>query len=181
MDNISKAIVDEYRVDRFVDWVVKKIATNDTGNPLTLREIEEDFKDMDWAGSLMSALEKMPSRIDEVVYQFKTRQIGIDELLTRATSNVQDVLVLFSHTSALYLGTDSWSGINESLKKTVPSRRFLEGHIEAIAEALLNNELTIEDTLQVVNHAVECILRCCGLTLEDKPQGLYIGVEWPNR
>ena len=181
LDSISKTLVDEYRVDRFVDWVVKRIGTDNTGNPLSLHKIEEEIKDMDWSGSLMSALERMPQRIDDVVCRYRTGKIGVDKLLTRADSSVRDVLVLFSHTCALYLGTDSWSDIIERIKGTEASRRFLGGHIEAIAEALLNNELTIEDTLQVVAHAVECILRCCGLTLEDKPQGLYIGVEWPNR
>ena len=181
LDSLSKAIVDEYRVDNFVDVVVKRFCTDDTGSPLSLREIEEDAKDMDWAGSLMSALEKMPQRIDDVVCRFKTRKIGLHELLTMAHSNVKDVLVLFSHTCALYLGTDSWSEINESLKETEASRRFLSVHIEAIAEALLYDELTIEDTLRVVAHAIENIFRSCGLTFEDTPEGLYTAVDWPTQ
>lgn len=181
LDSLSNAIVDEYRVGRFVDWVVKKIGTNDTGDPLSLREIEEEIKDMDWTGSLMSALEKMPQRIDEVVYRFKTGQIDIYELLVRATSIVQDVLVLFSHTGALFLGTDTWSDIIENINKTEASRRFLSGNIEAIAEALLNKDLAIEDTFQEVAHAIENIYRCCGLTFEDTPEGLYTHVGWPTQ
>ncbi len=181
LDALSKVIVDEYRVDRLVDLVVKGIATDDTGNPLSLRQIEEDVKKMDWAGSLATALENMPQRLDAVVYRFKTRQIGIDELLTKATSNVQDVLVLFSHTCALYLGTDSWPVVVESLKGTEASRRFLSGHLETIAEGLSNNELTAEETLQVVAHAVESVFRRCGLTFEDTPEGLYTAVAWPSQ
>lgn len=181
LESMARAIIDEYRVDRFVDWVVKTFCTNDTGNPLSLREIEEDIKEMDWAGSLRSALERMPQRIDDVVCRYKTRQIELHELLARVPSNVKDILVLFSHTCALYLGTDSWSDTIESFTRTEASRRFFGGHMEVIAEALMNNELTIEDTLQVVAQAIENIFRSCGLTFEDTSEGLYAAVNWPTR
>ncbi len=182
LGSISKTIIDEYRVDRLVDRILKRIATDDTGNPFSLHKIEEEVKEMDWAGSLVSALEKLPLRIDEVVCSYKTRQIGLEELLDKAPSLVQDVLVLFSHTWALYLGTDSWSDIDEKLKETEASRRFLGGHIEDIAEALLlSDELTIEDTLRDVALAVENIFTSCGLTFEDTPEGMYTSVNWPTQ
>ena len=181
LESMSKTIIDEYRVDRLVDWVVKNIRNNYTGNPLSLREFEEDLKDIDWVGGLESALEKMPQRIDDVVYRYRTRQIELDELLARVHSNVKDILVLFSHTCALYMGTDSWVDIIESLNETEASRRFLGGHIEVIAEALMTNELANEDALQVVAHAIECIFRSCGLTFEDTSEGLYTAVDWPTQ
>lgn len=181
LGGISKTIIDEYKVDRLVDWILKEFITDDTGNPYSLHKVEEEVKEMDWAGSLVSALEKLPQRIDEMVYRYKTGQIGINELRNNAPSLVQDVLVLFSHTCALYLGTDSWTDIDEKLKETEASRRFLGGHIEAIAEALSNDELTIEDTLEEVAYAIECIFRSCGLTFEDSPEGLYTAVNWPTQ
>lgn len=179
LGSISKTIIDEYRVDRLVDRILRRIATDDTGNPYSLLKIEEEVKAMDWAGSLMSALENLPQRIDGVVCSYKTRKIGLEELLDKAPSLVQDVLVLFSHTCALYLGTDSWSCIDERLKETEAARRFLGGHLEAIAEALLSDDLTIEETLEIVALAIENIFRSCGLTFEDTPEGLYTAVNWP--
>jgi len=181
LESMARTVIDEYRVDRFVDWVVKTFCTNDTGNPLSLREIEEDIKEIDWAGSLRSALERMPQRIDDVVCRYKTRQIEMHELLAKVPSNVKDILVLFSHTCALYLGTDSWPDTIESFKRTEASRRFLGGHMEVIAEALMNDELTIEDTLQVVTKAIENIFRSCGLTFENTSEGLYAAVDWPTK
>ena len=75
LGSFSKTIIDEYRVDRLVDWILKRIGTDDTGNPLSLHKIEEEVKEMDWAGSLMSALEKLPQRIDEVVCRYKTGKL----------------------------------------------------------------------------------------------------------
>lgn len=185
LGSFSKTIIDEYRVDRLVDWILKTLFTDDTGNPYSLHKVEEEVKKMDWAGSLLSALEKLPQRMDDVVNRYKTGQIGIDELFNKAPSLVQDVLVLFSHTCALYIGTDSWSEIEEKLKETEASRRFLGGHIEAITEALsrekLSNEDTFEDTLKEVAFAIESIFRSCGLTFEDRPEGLYTAVKWPAR
>jgi len=185
LGSFSKTIIDEYRVDRLVDWILKEFFTDDAGNPYSLHKIEEEVKKIDWAGSLLSALEKLPQRIDDVVNRYNTGQIGIDELFNKAPSLVQDVLVLFSHTCALYIGTDSWSEIEEKLKETEASRRFLGGHIEAITEALsreiLSNEDTLEDTLNEVAFAIESIFRSCGLTFEDRPEGLYTAVKWPAR
>lgn len=177
--SLSKTTIDEFRVDRLVDLLLKSYFTDDTGNPYSLHRIEEEVKAMDWAGSLMSALQKLPQRIDGVVCSYKTRKIGLEELLDKAPSLVQDVLVLFSHTCALYLGTDSWSCIDERLKETEAARRFLGGHFEAIAEALLSDDLTIEESLGIVALAIENIFRSCGLTFEDTPEGLYTAVNWP--
>lgn len=181
LESIARAIIDEYRVDRFVDGVVKTICTNGAGKPLSLREIEEDLKEMDWAGSFRSALEKMPQRIDDVVCRYKTRQIDLNELLAKVHSSVKDILVLFSHTCSLYLGTHSWSDIIESFNRTEASRRFLGGHLEVIAGALMSDELTIEDIMQVVTRAIENIFKSCGLTFEDTSEGLYTSVDWPTR
>ena len=177
--SLSKTIIDEFRVDRLVDWLLKRFFTDDTGNPYSLHKMEEEVKAMDWAGSLMCALEKLPQRIDEMVSSYKTGHMGLREFLEKARSLVKDVLVLFSHTCALYLGTDSWSDIDERLKETEAARRFLGGHIEAIAEALLSDDLTIEEKLEVVAFAIENIFGSCGLSFEDTPEGLYTAVNWP--
>ena len=73
--------LDEFDVDRVVDTLVRGLARKDDGSPWSLRELDE-AQGIDWVQSLMNSINQVPSFIEEKLWQFQTRQVGIDEIAT---------------------------------------------------------------------------------------------------
>lgn len=180
LDGLSTSLIDEYQVDLYVDAIVRKFCTKDNGEPWSLRELEE-VRGLDWIGALKTALEEMPRRIDDIVGRYRVGKADHDELSYRVHSIVRDLLILFSHTCAMYFETDSWPYIIEEFETTEASQRFLADNVKRILDALVNSELPFEAAVQTVGHSIEDIFRCCGLILENTPYDLSKTVGRLNR
>ena len=180
LEGMAKSLIDEYDVDCLVNEFVKKIATKDNGQPWSLREIEE-AKGLNWVETLITALEEMPPRIEDIVMRYRTRRISIDCLEKRGVSVVQDFLILLSHTAAMYMDSENWPAIFERLGSTEASRRFLKDHVRTILDELTHPTLPFETSLQNVAHAIEDVFRHCGITFKTVPEGMYIAVDLPDQ
>ena len=175
LDDLSTSLIDEYQVDLFVDAIVRVFCKKADGEPWSLRELEE-ARGLDWVGTHMAALKEMPHRIDDIVRNYRFGNANLEEMFKRVHTIVKDLLILFSHTCAMYFGTDSWPGIIEEFEKTEASQRFLADNLNKILDALVNSELPFEAAVQTVAHAIENIYRRCGLTFENTSEGMYIAV-----
>ena len=79
LDRWATSILDEFDVDRDVDKIIQTIVSKGNGQPLSLRELDES-QGIDWANGLFGGLEKLPLFLDENIWKFRFRQVGIDEL-----------------------------------------------------------------------------------------------------
>ena len=179
LDGWACLLLDEFDADRLVDALVGGLAKKDDGQPWSLRELDR-AQGLDWVKSLLKALNQMPGTLDEEVLSFRTRQMGIDELAVTVIPNISDLLRLLSHTTARYIGTELWPSIVEQVKATDFSQRFLKEHLDTILARLADGSLPLEESVQIVAHAVEGIFHNCGLSFQTVPEGVYISVDAPS-
>ncbi len=123
----------------------------------------------------------MPHFLEEKVWEFQTRQIGIDDFARVVLPGIKDILVVLSHTASMYMGTERWLDIIKDIKETEASERFLAEHLDTLLGQFGDPELPLEKSVQVVSHAIEGIFRNCGLGFQTIPEGVYISVEAPSR
>lgn len=180
LDGWAGLLLDEFDVDCLVDTLVGRLAKKDDGRPWSLRELEE-AQGIDWVRSLLDVLSRIPQLIEEKVWKFQTRRIGIDGITITVLPDIKDILILVSHIAAMYMKTDLWPDIYERIKETEASTRFFKEHLDAILASLDDAELPFEESVQNVAHAVEGILHNFGLGLKTVPEGVYISVETPSR
>ena len=180
LNSLASSLLDENYVDCSVDAIVRAIATNESGEPLTLLALEE-AKGLDWVKGLLNALDQMPQFIDEKILQYQIRQLTIDELAEEVIPYVKDLLVLLSHTASIFMGTRRWSEILEQIRNSEASQRFLTDHLDSIIGQFDVDRLPFEASVQLVADAIEGIFRNCGLTFRTVPEGLYIKVDMPSR
>ena len=179
LDGWACLVLDEFDVDRLVDTLVGGLAKKDDGNPWSLRELDE-AEGLDWVHGLLDSLDRLPRFVDEEVRKYRTRQMGLDELAVSVIPYIKDLLRLLSNTASRYMGTDLWPGIVERIKETEASQRFLREHLDIILDRFHDTQLPLEETLQIVAHAVEGILRNCGLRFQTVPDSVYIYVSEPS-
>ena len=180
LDRCASSLLDEFDVDRLVDGIVGAVATKDDGQPWSLRELEE-AQGVDWAKALLNGLDQMPRIIDDVVRKYRIRQMEIEELAARVIPLLRDLLTLISHTASIYMGTESWQGIVDHIKKTEAFQRFFREHLDSILDQLGDPQGPFEDSVQTMARSVEGIFRYCGLSFTTVPQGLWIAVATPAR
>jgi hypothetical protein len=173
-------ILDEFDVDRTVDAVIREMAMKEDGQHWSLRELEE-AQGVDWSQSLFDALNRMPQFIDEHVWRFRTRRMNINELAGEVIPFVNDLLVLVSHTAALYLETAQWLELMRRIKETEAGRRFLRDHLDSIVEEFDDKQTQFTVALERVSGAVERIFGNCGLGFKTVDNGVYISVAEPLR
>ena len=179
LDRWASLLLDEFDVDRLVDRIVQGVATNSDGQPWSLRELEE-AQGVDWVRGLLERLGNLPEFVDANVWQYQTRQMTIGDLYTRVVTFVKDILTLVSHTAAMYLGTESWPEILQKIKNTQASQRFFKEHLDAFLGQLDSEEASYEDSLRIVEQAIEGIFRNCGLSFETTTEGIYVAVNTPS-
>ena len=180
LDQWACVILDEFDVDRTVDAVIRKIATKEDGQHWSLWELEEAHG-VDWSQSLFDALDRMPQFIDERVWQFHTWWMNINELAGEVIPFVNDLLVLVSHTAALYIETERWPKLMRRIKETEAGRRFLRDHLDSIVEEFDDKQTPFTMALERVYKAVERIFGNCGLGFKTVDNGVYISVTEPLR
>ncbi len=173
-------LLDEFDVDRLVDDLVGGLAKKDDGQPWSLRELDE-AQGVDWVQGLLNGLHQMPRSIEEKVWQFRIRQMGVDDLTTAVIPHIRDLIRLLSHTASRYMGTELWPNIVEQIKETDASQRFFKEHLDTILGQLDDAQLPFEESVQIVAHAVEGIFHNCGLSFQTVPEGVYISVDTPSR
>ena len=179
LDGWACLLLDEFDVDRLVDVMVGGLAAKEDGQPWSLRELDE-FQGLDWVHGLLDSLDRLPRFVDEEVWMFRTRQMGIDDLSMSVIPYIKDLLRLLSHTAARYLGTDLWPDIVERIGGTDASQRFLKEHLETILAHFDDAQSPLEESLQNVGQAVEGIFHNCGLEFQTVPEGVYISVREPS-
>ena len=180
LDGWASSLLDEFDVDRLVNALVGGLATKDDGQPWSLRELDE-AQGIDWVQGLLDSLTQTPRLIEEQVWQFQTRQMGIDDLATVVIPDIKDLLKLLSHTASRYMGTELWPDIVERIKETDASQRFFKEHLDTILGQLDDAQLPFEESVQIVAHAVEGIFHNSGLSFQTVPEGVYISVDTPSR
>ena len=176
----ANLLIDEYDVDRRVDALLRLFVTDGNGQPLSLRELKEDEGE-DWAQALLDSLDRMPQVVDESVNQVLSGQKGVQYLADTVIPYVFDLLVQVSHTAALYMGTDRWDRIMDSIGKTEASERFLKQHLASILSRLADGQAALADSVHVVANAMEGIYENCGLHFPEYSGGLYIDPSPPSR
>ena len=169
----ANLLIDEYNVDRIVDALLPLFVTDGSGQPLSLRELKE-AEGEDWVQALLYGLDRMPQVVDESVNRVLRGQKGVQYLADTVISYVFDLLVQVSHTAALYMETDRWDGIMDSIGKTEASERFFKEHLVSIINRLADGQAPLEDSVQVVANALEGIYENCGLNFPECSGGLYI-------
>lgn len=179
LDRWARTLLDEFRVDRLVDSLVRGLATNENGRPWSLRELDE-AQGVSWADSLLAGLRTMPETIDEKVWQYRTRGMDIDALATEVIPHVNDLLVLLSHTASRYLENEQWDEIVGRIKETDASVRFFKANLDVILEQFGDSRHPLDASIQMLSDAIEGIFRCCGLTFRTVPEGVWIGVDAPS-
>ena len=179
LDSWACLLLDEFDVDRIVDVMLGGLATKEDGQPWSLRELDEAHG-LDWVNGLLDALNRLPPFVDEELYRFRTRRIGIDDLAMSTIPCIKDLLRLLSHTAARYMGTDLWPDIVERIEETDASQRFLKEHLDTILTHLDNAPSPLEESLQIVGQAVEGIFHNCGLGFQTVHEGVYISVSEPS-
>jgi hypothetical protein len=179
LDRWASVILDEFDVDRTVDAVIREIASKDDGQRWSLRELEE-AQGVNWSQSLFDALDRMPQFIDEHVQLFRIWQMSINELAGKVLPFVNDLLVLVSHTAALYSGTEQWPDLLSRIKETEASHRFLREHLDSIISQFDDKQTPFTVALQRVSEAVERIFGNCGLGFQTVDNGVYISVAEPQ-
>ncbi len=180
LDGYATSLLDEFDVDRVVDTLVRGLARKDDGSPWSLRELDE-AQGIDWVQSLMNSINQVPSFIEEKLWQFQTRQVGIDEIATVVIPAMKDLFKLLSHTASRYKCTELWPDIVERIKETDASQRFFKEHLDTILGQLDDDQLPFEESVQTLVHAVDAILHNCGLSLQTVPGGVYISVDTSSR
>ena len=173
-------LLDEFDVDRDVDKLVKVLASKDDGEPWSLRELDE-AEGLNWVDGFKNELEQMPKAVDEKVWCFRTRRLGIDDLAIEVIPRVKDALRLLSHTASRYMDTEDWPMILERIRETEASQRFFKEHIDTILAQLHDDRAPFEESVQIIAQAVEKIFHNCGLSFETVPEGVYISVTAPAR
>ena len=179
LDGWACLLLDEFDVDRLVDVMVGALASKEDGQPCSLRELDE-AQGLDWVNGLVDGLNRLPQFVDEEVWKFRTRQIGINDLDTAVVPYVKDLLRLLSHTAARYMGTDLWPDIVERIRETEAVQRFMKEHLDTILAHLDDAEPPLEDSVKAVGQAVEGIFHNCGLRFQTVPEGVYISVSAPS-
>ena len=180
LDGWASSLLDEFDVDRLVNALVGGLATKDDGQPWSLRELDA-AQGIDWVQGLLDSLTQTPRLIEEQVWQFQTRQMGIDDLATVVIPDIEDLLKLLSHTASRYMGTELWPDIVERIKETDASQRFFKEHLDTILGQLDDAQLPFEESVQIVAHAVEGIFQNSGLSFQTVPEGVYMSVDTPSR
>jgi hypothetical protein len=180
LDRWASVILDEFDVDQTVDAVICEIAKKEDGQHWSLRELEE-AQGIDWNKSLFDALERMPQFIEERVWRFRIWRVSINELAGEILPFVNDLLVLVSHTAALYSGTEQWFKIFKRIKETEAGRRFLRDHLDSIVRQFDDKQTPFAVALERVSEAVEQIFGNCGLGFHTVDNGVYISVVEPQR
>ncbi len=178
LDRSASLLIDEFDVDRTVDALVKGLAKKDDGSAWSLRELEE-AQNVDWPRSLVNGLSGMPQVVDEKVWRFRTRRMGIDDLVAQLIPFVNDLLTLLSHTAAIYLATEGWPEILGRIRQTAAYRRFLSEHLDTILSQLDSTQVLFPTAVETVASSIEGIFRNCGLSLQTVDEGVYIGVQAP--
>ena len=179
LDGWACLLLDEFDVDRLVDVIVGGLAKKEDGQPWSLRELDE-AQGLDWVHGLLESLGRLPQFVDEEVWQYRTRQMGIDDLAMSVIPYIKDLLRLLSHTAARYMGTDLWPDIVERIKETDASKRFVREHLDTILAHFDDAQSPLEESIQAVGQAVEGIFHNCGLGFRTDPQGVYISVSEPS-
>ena len=179
LDRWASVLLDEFDVDRMVDSLLQGLTETGEGRTWSLQELEE-AQGVDWAEGLRSALLQLPDLVEEKVWDYQIGRMKIEDLATEVIPEVKDVLILLSHTAAMYLGTTRWPDIMRDIRETEASRRFLKEHLDTILGQFSGAELPLEETIQVLSLAIEGIFRNCGLTFRTVPEGLYIAVRPPS-
>lgn len=172
-------LLDEFAVDRLVDHLARSLVRRDDGDPWSLRELEE-AQGVDWVQALLDGLNQMPEALDDNIWRYRTSRMTIDELAVAVIPKVNDLLTLLAHTASIYMDTERWSDIVKDIRETKTARRFLGQHLDSILGALDNPELPFDESLQIVERAVEGVFRNCGLGFQTVPEGVYISVDAPS-
>ena len=180
LDGWATLLLDEFDVDRLVDDLVGRLAKKHDGQPWSLRELDE-AQGVDWVQGLLNGLHQMPRSIEEKVWQFRIRQLGIDDLAIAVIPHIKDLLRLLSHSASRYMGTELWPNIVEQIKETDASQRFFKEHLDTILGQLDDAQLPFEESAQIVANAVEGLFHNCGLSFQTVPEGVYISVDAPSR
>ena len=175
----ANLLIDEFDVDRIVDALLPLYAKDGNGQPLSLRDLMEAGGE-DWVQSLLDGLDRMPQIIDERMHLVLSRKEDVQYLADRMIPYVFDLLIQVSHTVSLYMGTDLWVGIMDSIRKTGASERFLKEHLTSILGRLDDGQAPLADSVQVVANALEGIYQNCGLTFPKCSEGLYIVPRTPS-
>ena len=176
-NNRAQYMIDEFDVDRCVDQLVGFLSKRD-GTPWSLRELEE-AKGLDWIAGLTIAFNDMSQFIDHHVREYRTHRSTIDDLLDTVYAYLKDVLILLSHTGAIYGQGESWESILVQVRDTLGARRFFGDRLQQIIRALEALDTASVDPLSTIAAAVEHILRDCGLSLQTIPEGIYVSVNEP--
>ena len=180
LDRWANLLLDEFDVDRRVDALVRALTMKEDGHSWSLRELKEALGE-DWVQGLIDSLDRAPQVVDEEVGRYLAGSTDIQHLADELLPYVNDMITLLAHTASLYMGTDSWPRILESIKETETSKRFLKGHLDTILGHLEDTQMASEESIQAVASALEEIFRNCGLVFETLQEGLYITVQMPSR
>lgn len=175
-------LMDEHKVDKMVDAILRTIAKNDRGTDLTLLDVENAYQ-ADFYNSSLESLRKLPEIIEEKIHRFKIYELTILELLTILYRQISDTMILITHTDALYTESDKLSEYWKEIKETKAYKRFLSGSLERIFELIDSQTFEFEDEsiIDSICHELETIFLRCGLEPEPvSGGGVYWHVNWPE-
>ena len=176
----ANLLIDEFAVDRIVDAFLPLFANDGNGQPMSLRGVKEALGE-DWVQHLLSELDRMPRTIDQRVQRVLIGQENAQFLADTVIPYVTDLLTLVTHTAALYMGTDQWDRIMDSILQTEASERFLEDNLASILSQFDSSQLPLSESIQVVANALEAIFHNCGLSFPKCSEGLYLVTRPPSR
>jgi len=174
-------LLDEFRADWLVDVILNETATNDSGQPWSLRALHE-AQGVDWQQTLIRFVDEMPGFLDRSVWDFKLQQISTDTLLQQVGRFIQDLLVVCVHTRSIYAESDQWEGIWQRVKETEGYRRFLNEPLTSILNQLGNTRLIDTDTgitksVGFIALQIEALYQSWGMHFDDVPEGIYVHVD----
>ena len=175
----ARSLSDEFSVDRLVDLIVFAIAKDESGQPLSLREIDE-ARGLNWPQEFSNRLKQMPKFIDDKVYEYKAVHGNLERFLSEVPPYVTDTLTLLSYVAARYMETDLWPEMLNGFKKSEACRRFMKEHLDNLLDHLGKSKITSSKSLQGVASAVEGIFHNCGVGYKTVPNGVYVSVGWPS-
>lgn len=175
----ARLLLDEFSVDRLVDSIIHAIVKNESGQPSSLREIDE-ARGLNWPQELSERLLQMPKFIDEKVYEYKAVHGNLEELLVEVFPYVTDTLTLLSYVAARYMETDTWAEILDSIRNSEACQRFMKEYLDIFFSHLGESKFISDESIQGVAGAVEGIFQNCGVGYETTPEGLYVSVGWPS-
>ena len=179
LDRWATTLLDEFDVNRLVDTLLRQMASRGDGRHWSLRELEE-AQGLDWGEGLRDALRRVPHSVDEWVWKYRVRQVAIDDLTDVVIPEINDLLVLLTHTASRYTDTDRWPGMVRDITGTEASRRLLGEHLDTILGVFSDRNLPLDESIHIVARAIEGVFANCGLRFRTVREGVYVSVDAPS-